>query len=106
MLFFKRQLMPKENILVVTDDFNYWIDYFEGIYNITYKETRNSEYILRNNNLRIIIKKSINPSARGYRWNKIFIDKIVDREILNTVIKPKILQNIYYNEEYLKNQME
>ena len=105
MLFFTKKLMINENILVITDNFEYWIDYFNKIYKITKEVKITSEYILYNQNTRIILKNSINDSARGYRWNKVFIDKNIERELIETVIKPKILTNIYYNQEN-KNQMD
>lgn len=91
------------NILILTNNKNYWINIltekilFDRIIN------RKNEYILYNNIIKFIITNESNI-IRGNKYSCVILDKYIDNNILENYIYPSSIQNIIKTNNYWSNK--
>ena len=91
-------MTPLIKILIISDDIEKWLSFFRGCLVVKNK----NNITIRGGWFYINLRSRIHENARGEKFDKIIVDKIIPDEILSTVIAPmvNISKITYTKEEY------
>lgn len=94
-------------VLVVTDNIKEWEDKFQSCMKFTSKrrDIYSNEFYFANEVFSIYIVKSVKEQVRGYRWNAIILDKLIDTEIEFQCLRPRIY-SVVKTDNYYKEIVE
>ena len=88
-------------ILIITDDFDKWLNYIKRQVNIDKEKRSVTEGLLINNLFYFSLRHNISSSSRGEAWSHVILDKEVDYELERSVLIPAIKHNITRNTNLL-----
>ena len=79
-------------IYTASERIDKWIDKISKNFNNLKARKGYGTLIYYNDFVCIYFKTELNDSARGYRWNDVILDAPIKKEILDCVIRPKIIR--------------
>ena len=85
-------------ILIISDDIEKWLSFFRGCLVVKNK----NNITIRGGWFYINLRSRIHENARGEKFDKIIVDKIIPDEVLYTIIAPmvKVPKIVYTKDEY------